>query len=431
MAVRYQYGGLSNTRRTGLSVSECTRRLRRLACFEEQLMFLQAAHIISSPQRDVKALLARLQYEDADHATRIRARLTELRVAQLNLRQSPDTAMSICFAEAIRSQSSVELIAALARVLKPALLAAYREYLAETNTLADYATVRLLDTVVREEQEALELLQAADGDLADTREERSAAETLCAALAASLKAAGGVLGADEHDREGQIENDAEPSEPPRGAYEIPRQLTRDDAFPRVWDIEHVTNDRVPERLAQMIATRLGEVTIAEALGCLLYETQGQPWSFYADISRHLWDEMRHSLFGEAAAEEALGERSAMPLRDWESAYLFDMPPLELYAMLAGVESGLMKYPPGKREEFEFCRDKARHPLMATFQDFDWADEVLHVQISRRQLKDWFPGTADELRALGERGLGLRAEARSRQPPSPLPDLSHTVELGND
>jgi hypothetical protein len=69
--------------------------------------------------------------------------------------------------------------------------------------------------------------------------------------------------------------------------------------------------------------------------------------------------------------------------------------------------------------------------MATFQDFDWADEVLHVQISRRQLKDWFPGTADELRALGERGLGLRAEARSRQPPSPLPDLSHTVELGND
>ncbi len=201
MAARYQYGGLSNTRRTGLSVAECARRLRRLACFEEQLTFLQAAHIISSPQRDVKALLARLQYEDADHATRIRARLAELRVAHPNLRQSPDAAMSVCFAEANWSQGSVELIAALARVLKPALLAAYKEYLAETNNLADYATVRLLNTIVREEQEALELLQAADDDLADTREKRAAAEAICAALAASLKMAGGVVGADEHGRE--------------------------------------------------------------------------------------------------------------------------------------------------------------------------------------------------------------------------------------
>ena len=98
-------------------------------------------------------------------------------------------------------------------------------------------------------------------------------------------------------------------------------------------------------------------------------------------------------------------------------------------MLVGVESGLMKYPPGKREEFEFCRDTARYPLMAMFQDFDWADEVLHVQIGRRQLKDWFDGTPDELRALADNGLDQRAEARERQPPSPLPDLSDAVSSG--
>ena len=423
MTARYQYGGLSNTRRTGLSVAECAARLRRLAYVEEQLMFLQAAHIISSPERDVKALLARLQYEDADHASRLRARLPELRVSQHRITEPPEPMLERLFSEAIHVASSVELIAVLARVLKPALLDAYHSYLAATNDLADYATVRILEAVVREEERALELLSAADRDLADTTDRRAAAEERCVALESTLKAAGGIDG---------TANGAaavEPSESAASAYEIPRQLTRDDAFPRVWDIEHVGNDRIPERLAQMIATRLGEVTIAEALGCLLHETRGRPWAFYADVSRHLWDEMRHSLFGEAAAEDALGERSAMPLRDWESAYLFEMPPLELYAMLVGVESGLMKYPPGKREEFEFCRDTARYPLMAMFQDFDWADEVLHVQIGRRQLKDWFDGTPDELRALADNGLDQRAEARERQPPSPLPDLSDAVSSG--
>jgi len=180
---------------------------------------------------------------------------------------------------------------------------------------------------------------------------------------------------------------------------------------------------VPQRLAQMIATRLGEVTIAEALAIVLLEVEGQPWSFYLAISRHMWEEMRHSLFGEAAAEQVYGDRAALPLRDFEIEYLFEMTPLELYAMLGiGVEAALMKYPPGKRAEYEFCRDRARHPLMTTFQDFDWADEVEHVQIARRQLKRWFGGDADELSALAEQGMELRARTRRLHAPSPMPEL---------
>lgn len=141
----------------------------------------------------------------------------------------------------------------------------------------------------------------------------------------------------------------------------------------------------------------------------------------------MWDEMRHSLFGEAAAEAILGDRTLMPVRDFEIDYLFKMTPLELYAMLGiGVEAALMKYPPGKREEYEFCRDSARHPLMTTFQDFDWADEVEHVNIARRQLKTWFAGSNDELIALAEKGMKFRAEVRQRHPPSPMPDLSDKI-----
>jgi hypothetical protein len=133
------------------------------------------------------------------------------------------------------------------------------------------------------------------------------------------------------------------------------------------------------------------------------------------------------MFGEAAIEDLFKDRAALPLRDFEVAYLFEMKPLELYATLGYVEASLMKYPPGKREEFEFCRDSARYPLMATLQDFDWADEVLHVHIARAQLKGWYKGTEQDLRELAEKGYEFRARARAERPASALPDIHAQLE----
>ncbi len=416
----YQYAGLQNATQEGLSVDQCAARLHRFAYATERLMFLQAAHIISTPERDVKVLLARLQYEDSHHASQFKARLPELRVSKKKAYQAPDASLQIVFDEAMYAANTVELLAGLTQVFKPALLEAYRRYVNETNGLADYPTVRILKTVIAEVAEGLCLLDAAYDDVVDTSEKQAEAADWSAILRNLLAAAGGIDGT------GEVGPNALQPIRATAPYLIPKELTRDDTFPRVWDIIHVENERVEERLMQMIATRLGETTIAEALGFVLCEMKGQPWEFYADISRHLWDEMRHSVFGEAAAEDIFDNRSTMPIRDWESAYLFRMDPLELYAMLFGVEAGLMKYPPGKREEFEFCRDAARHPLMTTLQDFDWADEVLHVHIARRRLKEWFDGSPEELQALGQKGLDFRARARAMHPQSPLPDASGKI-----
>ena len=65
--------------------------------------------------------------------------------------------------------------------------------------------------------------------------------------------------------------------------------------------------------------------------------------------------------------------------------------------------------------------------MTTFQDFDWADEVLHVNIARRQLKDWFEGSQTELLALAQKEVALRSKIREMHPPSPLPDVSHVLK----
>ncbi len=413
----YQFAGLQRAKEPGLSVEECARRIHRMACVEERLMFLQAAHIVTTPQRDLKGLLSRLQYEDGLHSDLLKNRLKELRVSSSKGQGVPDTRLEVVMDEAMESDGSVELLAALVKVFKPALLDAYRSYVGQTNGLADYESVRLMRAIIAEEEETLDLLEAAYSDVVQTVEEKEVAAKWASTLEKMLEDAGGIAGAAEMGV-GSVQ-----AVRSGGRFRVARRPGRDDTFASVWDFIHVDEDRVPQRLAQMIATRLGEVTIAEALAIVLLEVEGQPWSFYLAISRHMWEEMRHSLFGEAAAEQVYGDRAALPLRDFEIEYLFEMTPLELYAMLGiGVEAALMKYPPGKRAEYEFCRDRARHPLMTTFQDFDWADEVEHVQIARRQLKRWFGGDADELSALAEQGMELRARTRRLHAPSPMPEL---------
>ena len=418
MGSEYQYAGLRNARSPGLPVEVCSARLHRLAHAESRLMFLEAAHVISTPGRDAKALLSRCQYEDGQHADRLRHRLTELRVSRRRAFEEPDPDLDVLFDEAMHSRGTAELLAALTLVIKPAMIEAYRRYERETNGLADYGSLRALREIVAEEEEGLALLRPAYADaVGSSVRSRALAEEWSAHLRQLLEAAGGIDGS------GGKRPEALRTSRGGSPYRIPRQQAWDDTFPKVWDIEHVGEEEMPPRLAQMICTRLGELTIAEALSFVLCETAGQPWQFYVDVSRHMWDEMRHSLFGEAAGEDLLGDRAALPLREWETEYLYQLEPLPLYAMLCDVESGLMKYPPGKRFEYEFCRDRARHPLMTTLQDFDWADEVLHVHIARRRLKAWFPGSQKELAALAAGGIEARTRAREKHPPSPLPDIS--------
>jgi hypothetical protein len=65
-------------------------------------------------------------------------------------------------------------------------------------------------------------------------------------------------------------------------------------------------------------------------------------------------------------------------------------PIERHAVLYFIEQGLMSKT-GKRYEWEVGRESGI-PLMATIQDYDWADEVLHAAIGRKwyipQLGNW-------------------------------------------
>jgi hypothetical protein len=57
---------------------------------------------------------------------------------------------------------------------------------------------------------------------------------------------------------------------------------------------------------------------------------------------------------------------------------------EAHTVLYAIEQNLMPADRGKRLEYEISRNA--HDLLAAFiQDYDWADEVLHVHIGRKWL----------------------------------------------
>ncbi|HEX4606884.1 MAG TPA: hypothetical protein VH092_01640, partial [Urbifossiella sp.] len=114
---------------------------------------------------------------------------------------------------------------------------------------------------------------------------------------------------------------------------------------------------------------------------IITQTPGKPWGYYRDMSRQLWDEARHAMMGEVGFV-ALGVdwTKAKVTLNWSHRLNTECTPMERHGVLYFIEQGLMPKT-GKRYEFETGQGSGL-PLIATIQDFDWADEVLHSQIGR-------------------------------------------------
>jgi hypothetical protein len=395
------FAGLGEVFRQGLNVHDAVARLLRLAYVEKRLMFLCASHMVTEPQRDRKLLLGRLQFLAGERSNRLQERLRQLRTPKVRIEGVPDTSLEILMDEALHVRTGDELWLVLCG-LHLELRIAYEKYLKDTNPLADSPTCDLLASF-------LPRLSQSAGWLGEQGEPVSA--SLGGTwLESYLETSGGLDGArPQTGAQAERERSLNP-------FHIPRTPGRDASVAQVWDYVKPELSDTAHYLVYMMGIRLSEINVAEGLALVLCETPDMPWEFYHDLSRHLWDEVRHSMMGQAAIESTYGTGPVIPMRDYESAYCMESTPFEQYATLGlEIEGAQMKYPVGKRGEWEFCRDAAKHSLMTTFQDFDWADEVLHVNIAKRRLTEWFPrGTAD-LNVLAEQGKLNRAQVKQRHP----------------
>jgi hypothetical protein len=120
------------------------------------------------------------------------------------------------------------------------------------------------------------------------------------------------------------------------------------------------------------------------MASIITQTRGKPWRYYRDMSRQLWDEARHAMMGEVGfVAQGVDWTRARITHNWSTRLNTECTPLERHAVLFFIEQGLMTRT-GKRYEWEVGGESGL-PLAKLFQDFDWADEVLHAQLGR----EWY------------------------------------------
>ena len=370
----------------GRSVDETVRLLRRLARIERRTLLAMAAHLNAVPEWEVKCALSLHLWQDAEHCAALRERVAEMRKPPHYLDRPDDEALEAFFEELLRSGSTRELLTGVYRVLKPRVIEAIREHRARANPLADQPTIRLLRSLVAEEEEQVEWGAAALAALAGPDDDWGRH------LEAYLDAAGGAAG--DGERTGELP-------PPRAVapLELVRVPRRDDRFTRLWDsrgrgfFDDDAERSTAEVNWRLMYVRLTEMHVPELLALILYEWPDATFEQHRALARHLWDEARHAMMGEVYFQAHDVDWCSVPHELSFASYPnTQLEPRERYALLYGVEHGAMRKD-GKRAQHEAAQASG-DPLPTLFQDFDWADEVLHVHIGRRVLTEAYASTKE-------------------------------------
>lgn len=383
------YTGISDPYRIGaFGVEENAKRLQRYRYIHERLLFVGAAQLPSRHNWDVKVAIGRHLYEDAEAADQLRARVHQLRSPQPAVGQEPDPALVLLMDELLHAASDSEWLAGVYTVIKPELAKAYLSHMCRTQQIVDQPTIRMLRSILLDLEDQLQWGKEAIERLrSEGSWDEAGAASFCALLRSYIGAAGGMSG--EAAKNAQL--------PVRvrsfAAYQLPKQSQRDAAMGGTTlyrtSMGAEFDDPARQRLVGMMRVRQEEMTAAELLAAVIWSQKGMPWAFYRDLARHLWDEIRHALFGQAALEADGYDWHSRPQYTSDYDVNIEKIPGAQYAWLSiGIEEGAMKRP-GKVGEFEFCRDEAKHPLMAQFQDYDWADEVTHAAFGRAWTPELF------------------------------------------
>ena len=132
------------------AVQEMAALQRLLFEVERELVRTATTLIYRVGHPELKYLLAQHVWESAGHARFLRERGREL--SGFGLDEAVRPVLRAIFEEAIRPAEPAALLAGFYRVIKPALLDAYRHYLAATHHLADWPSRNLVEEFINDEE---------------------------------------------------------------------------------------------------------------------------------------------------------------------------------------------------------------------------------------------------------------------------------------
>ena len=366
----------------GLSIEACVARLKRYHYAFKRLHQIFNARIAAEPIYELKMGLSLHAHLCAEHVTALRQRVGEMREPPLGLDMVPDASLEIFFDELLHAPTTEELIEGVYGKAIPALWQALENHLAQTNRLADAPSVRLCRFALLELEDMLAYGKKCRSALVKIETMKS----WLGLLDDCLTAAGGLDGADElSEKKIARKYSAQPNP-------ISFAPKRDERFPDPYNMGvnaevFLYDETMPPdaKVLMMFYKRLREIDVPEMMASIIGETPGKPWNYYRDMTRQLWDEARHAMMGEVGFANVGVDwpKNVMVNFTWSLGLNTQLTPMERHGVLYFIEQGLMPKN-GKRYEWEVGL-KSHNKLSGLFQDYDWADEVLHARIGR----DWY------------------------------------------
>jgi uncharacterized ferritin-like protein (DUF455 family) len=359
-------------------------RLQRLL-FEAEREFVRTATtlIYRVGEPELKYLLCQHVWEAAGHARFLRERGREL--TGFGTGESVRPALRQLFTEAVMPTDGYVALAGFYRVLKPALLSAYRHYLQVTDHLADWPSKKLVEEFIADEERQAQEIAPYLRDAAE-----NAAWT--SHLGAALSELGGLLGEQprvplpaDYVWESSARRYAHPPTCKRGKYPTCSSVfsfdPKETPIVRPWLVDPKTDARVIRLMVYVWL--MMEMDAVDYLATVFFDTPEAPFDLHHDLARHLWDESRHSQFGYRQLPK-LGV-DLMTLEHSLDLYniLVQMPPHERYALMTmEFEAGSFPTKATVMDRVRELNDFEADTLLA----FDRNDEQNHVRYGHR----WLP-----------------------------------------
>lgn len=374
------------------AVQEMAALQRLLFEVERELVRTATTLIYRVGHPELKYLLAQHVWESAGHARFLRERGREL--SGFGLDEAVRPVLRAIFEEAIRPAESAALLAGFYRVIKPALLDAYRHYLAATHHLADWPSRNLVEEFINDEERHA-------AEIAPWLAPADTTAPVTAHLDTALAALGGWLG--ERPRL-PLPADfswaylkspyTHPATCDRAPFPVCSSVfapsdPAEAPIVRAW-LEDPTTDARVVRLMVYVWLMM-ELDAVDYLATVFYDTPGAPFELHYNLARHLWDESRHSQFGYRQLPKYGVD--LMTLEHSLDLYtiLVQMTPAERYAMMTmEFEAGSFPTKARVMDRIRELNDFEADTLLA----FDRNDEQNHVRYGHR----WLP---EIMRLFGE------------------------------
>ena len=365
------------------SVEASLVRLKRIHFVLRRVHQILISKITAQPIYELKTAFSYHGYLCAEQVSMIRQRVSEMREPPLGLEAVPHPSLQLAMDEVSAAPDTEHLVAGIYEVVIPLSIQVCEKLRDDAHPLADAPTVRVAKLIAFELEELAEFGRQAVECLI-VQQRTSEINDWKAHLQQCFAAAGGIDGCGaESDSipnarfsSADVRFDNEPKRDERfidsyNAGVNPEAFLYDDAF----------SDQ--DKTLMMYYKRIRELDVPEMMATILVElVDEEPWGFHMEMSRQLWDEARHAMMGEVGFASIGIEWRKIPINfTWSRNLNLQLDPRERHGVLFFIEQNLMPKT-GKRFEWETA-NQSGDPLSALFQDFDWADEVLHAQIGRR------------------------------------------------